>query len=373
MAFLALAAAQQADATCSGSIPASAQLDPAAREAINALKPMYEQVGRDTGLAWSALAAVDYRESGNDPDRSALSGEPIGAANPDNPGVTTTTKADSLRLAADHLKAMASSVYGIALTAASPGQDLQLGFLAYNRGSIYRDAGVGPERSPYVMNQSPGYADMAWPEIPGEPLAGRTEYGRLGAWTVFLRLGGPGGSCAGLSNVDVVRVAQQELAAGIAEDNPGSDCDCGAPMKYQGSTGPEDWCADFVSWVFLTAGHPFDGGVDGVPTIGRGWRLPGVAQLRAWMIGHGTYEERAGYGLADAAPGDVVIFGGGTGSHTGIVERVSGLETPDPADDFLHTIEGNSGDRVSRRDYSAADSYVSGWGAGPGAAAAVAV
>ena len=143
-------------------------------------------------------------------------------------------------------------------------------------------------------------------------------------------------------------------------------------MKYQGTTGPEDWCADFVSWVFLTAGHPFDGGVDGVPTTGGGWRLPGVAQLRAWMIGHGTYEERAGHSFADAAPGDVVIFGEGTGSHTGIVERVSGLETPDPADDVLHTIEGNSGDRVSRRDYSAADSYVAGWGAGPGATPAAA-
>ena len=133
---------------------------------------------------------------------------------------------------------MASSVYGIALTAASSGQDLQLAFLAYNRGSIYRDAGVGPERSPYVMNQSPGYTDMAWPEIPGEPLAGRTEYGRYGAWTVFVRLGGPGGSCAGLSNVDVVRVAQQELAAGIAEDDPGSDCDCGAPHEVPGQHRP---------------------------------------------------------------------------------------------------------------------------------------
>ena len=85
------------------------------------------------------------------------------------------------------------------------------------------------------------------------------------------------------------------------------------------------------------------------------------------MISHATYEEKASHGYSAAGPGDVVIFGPGEGNHTGIVERISGLETPDPGDDVLHTIEGNSSDRVTRRDYPASNSYVQGWGAGPGA------
>ena len=46
------------------------------------------------------------------------------------------------------------------------------------------------------------------------------------------------------------------------------------------------------------------------------------------------------------------FFGGG--SHTGIVERVSGST--------LHTIEGNTTNSVARRQYSLASSYVTGYG-----------
>jgi hypothetical protein len=359
-------------------VPSSVELNASTIDGINALKPMYEQVAAEKDVSWAVLAALDYRENNNNPNSSMLSGEPVGVPNPDNP-TTTSSKLDSAQQAADHFRAMASSVYGVTITAASGGEDVKLAFLAYNRGNIYRWAGVGPDASVYVMNNyGPGYVDMTWaaiapgtgdPNNPGEPLRGRQEVGRYGAYTLFSRLGGStAGGCGGLSGDDVVRVAQGELAAGIAEDNPGADCDCGAALKYQGTTGPEDWCADFVSWVYMTAGRPFDGGMDDGPTpIGVGWRLPGVSQLRGWMISHSTYEERANHDYSAAAPGDIVIFGAGTGSHTGIVERVSGLETPDPADDALVTIEGNSGDAVSRREYPVGSSYVQGWGAGPGA------
>ena len=71
-------AAPTADAACTGAVPASADLDAGTLERINALKATYESVGRDAALPWAALAAVDYRESGNDPARSALAGEPLG-------------------------------------------------------------------------------------------------------------------------------------------------------------------------------------------------------------------------------------------------------------------------------------------------------
>lgn len=371
--FLMGSAAEAEGGTCpSGvAVPSSVDLGSSTIDGINGLKSMYEQVAAEKDVPWAALAALDYRENNNALDRSMLSGEPIGQANPDNPNVVTSSKIDSIEKAADHLRAMASSVYGVGLTSGTGGEDLKLAFLAFNRGSIYKAAGAGADLSPYVMNNYSGeaaYTDMAWPNIAGEPLAGRTETGRYGAQTVFTRLGGSSaGGCGGLSNIDVVRVAQIEI--GVSEDNPGTDCDCGAALKYQGDTGPEDWCADFVSWVYMTAGHPFDGGFDGNPTIGRGWRLPGVNQLRTWMIERGTYEEHVTHSYADALPGDVVIFGAGEGDHTGIVEVVEGADTPDTADDVLRTIEGNQADSVVRRQYRAGDAYVAGWGTGPRAVA----
>ena len=329
---------------CSGPVSAAADVPPATREAINALQADYEGVASAKGLPWPLLAAIDYRENSNDPSRSTLSGEPIGTANPDNPGTTTTSKRQSIELAADHIKAMASSVYGVILTASSGDEDIKQALLAYNRGYIYKRAGATADQSPYVMNQADAaHTDMIWPDIAGEPLAGRREVGRFGGWTLFSRLGGSGAAgCGSLSDVDIVRIAQGEI--GTSEDNPGSDCDCGAVLKYQGSTGPEDWCADFVSWVYKEAGRPFTGGLDG------GWRLPGVAGLRSWLQNNGTFYER---GSADPPmAGDVVIFSGD--SHTGIVESVSG--------DRVQTIEGNSGDMVKRRDYSVNDSYIVGWG-----------
>lgn len=340
--LLVAAAAPRAGAACAGPVPPSADLDPATLAAVNALKPSYEDAAAQAGLAWTALAAIDYREAANDPNRSALSGEPIGTANPDHPEVTTSSKADSLARAADALKRLASSVYGVALGAASSDQDLRLAFLAYNRGAVYRDAGVGPERSPYVMNQADAaHTDMAWPDLPGEPLAGRTEYGRYGAWTVFSRLGG--GGCAGLSDVPVVRVAQEQL--GLAEDPDG--CNCGPQIaKFLGSATAEEWCADFVSWVYMTAGRPFTGGVDG------GWRLPGVAGVHAWLASNGVWRDR---GDADPPrPGDVVVFG--ADDHTGVVESLDGST--------LRTIEGNTANAVARRSYAdyAASAEVLGWG-----------
>ena len=342
--FLAVAGAPTADAACTGAVPASANLDAGTLGRINALKATYESVGRDVALPWAALAAVDYRESGNDPARSALAGEPLGSPNPDHPEVTTSTKDDSLQRAAAYLKGLVGSVYGVTLGPASSGHALQLAFLAYNRGAIYRRAGVGPQRSPYVMNQADaGHTNMTWPDIPGEPLAGRTEYGRYGAWTVFVRLGGAGGSCAGLSDVDIVRIAQEQL--GLTEIPDG--CNCGPQIqKFLGSSPGEAWCADFVSWVYREAGHPFSGGVDD------GWRLPGVAGMHSWLVANGIWHPR---GNSDTPrPGDVIIFR--DDDHVGIVESVDGTT--------VRSIEGNTSNHVGRRSYPdyTTNPEVLGWG-----------
>lgn len=203
LAMFGVGAQPEAAGACPAGVPvpSSADVAPSAIEAINALKPMYEQAGQERDVAWSVLAAIDYRENNNDPNRSALSGEPIGATNPDS-GAVTSSKLDSLQRAAEHVKAMASSVYGLTLTAAAGGEEVKKAFLAYNRGYIYQRVDASPDLSPYVLNQyDSAHVDMRWPDIPGEPLAGQVEYGRYGAFTLFTRLGGAtGSSCsAGVS------------------------------------------------------------------------------------------------------------------------------------------------------------------------------
>jgi hypothetical protein len=239
---------------------------------------------------------------------------------------------------------MASSVYGVKLTATSPPQDLQAAFLAYNRGFIYKRAGASWDISPYVMNQlDAAHMDMPWPRVPGEPLAGRPDH-RYGTFTIYVRLGGATG-CAGISGNRIVAIAVLQI--GLKEIPQGSN---GGPeiAKFKGSAANngEPWCADFVSWVYREAGSPFSGGSDG------GWRIAGASGLEAWLAQRGIWHRR---GDADVPqPGDVVEFGGG--SHSGVVEKVEG--------DTLDTIEGNTSDMVARRAYKAynGDGYITGWG-----------
>src|SRR5579862_5982117 len=78
LALVIAGAANRADAACSGPVPPSADIDAGTRDAVNALRPTYVAVAQRQGVPWQALAALDYRESANDPDRSALAGEPLG-------------------------------------------------------------------------------------------------------------------------------------------------------------------------------------------------------------------------------------------------------------------------------------------------------
>lgn len=322
-------------------VPAgAADLDLATLERINALKAEYERASQTSGVSWAALAALDYRENNNAPDRSALSGEIVGATNPDS-GAVTTSKQDSLVRAGEHLKGMGSGVYGVTIGPDTGGEDIQKAFLAYNRGSIYQRAGGTPNDSPYVMSRyDAAHDDMTWP--PYDPLAGGSD-ARYGAFTIFTRLGGAtasGGCSAGSAN-DVVRIAAEQLGSAEVPDG----CNCGPEIqRFLGSSPGEFWCADFVSWVYREAGRPFTGGVDG------GWRLPGVAGVKAWLQdGHQWFA----VGSAEAPqPGDAVVLHGE--EHVGIVDHMDGQT--------LHTIEGNTSNTVARREYSMTSGSVVGWG-----------
>lgn len=129
----------------------------------------------------------------------------------------------------------------------------------------------------------------------------------------------------------IVDIAKAELSKGVKEIPPG--CDAGNPSR-NGSCGPEVdkytdstleyWCADFVSWVYKTAGKPFTGGASG------GWRIASVEGIQAW------FERKAKFFSngpnANPKPGDVYVIN--NGQHIGIVAEVNGND--------LYVISGNT-------------------------------
>ncbi len=169
----------------------------------------------------------------------------------------------------------------------------------------------------------------------------------------------PGVDCsAGGSEVGakIVSVAQAELALGVREVPNGSNCLPMVNNKYMGGV-CQSWCANFVSWVYKTAGVPFTGGVSG------GWRLPGVPGLTAWLKANANWYPNSP-GSSTPQPGDVVIFSNsgnnadvsGNLDHTGIIETINGTT--------ITTIEGNSADSLRRNTYTnyPSSNRIIGWG-----------
>jgi hypothetical protein len=116
---------------------------------------------------------------------------------------------------------------------------------------------------------------------------------------------------------------------GVAEQPPGSN-DSPRIAQYRQATagsGVGPWCAYFVSWAARQAG---------VPIGDQGQGFGRVDDVLAWA-------QRTGKALpagSTPAPGDLIVWD----EHIGVVESV------DP-DGTIHTIEGNSSDRVSQRTY----------------------
>ncbi len=118
---------------------------------------------------------------------------------------------------------------------------------------------------------------------------------------------------------------------GQAEQPPGSN-DSPRIAEYRSAVagaGVGPWCAYFVSWAGREGGTPLGDHGEGFGSVGA---------LYDWA-------QRSGRAIpADAGPpqaGDLIVWGG---EHVGIVEAVD-------ADGTIHTIEGNSSDRVSQRSY----------------------
>jgi hypothetical protein len=144
--------------------------------------------------------------------------------------------------------------------------------------------------------------------------------------TATAGIGGIGAAPGNTVGERMVNIARGEL--GVTESPPGSN---NSPRIAQyrsataGNPGPGPWCAYFVSWVAKQAGAP-------IGDNGSGYGA--VDAVRAW----GQRTGRAMPNTETPKPGDLILFN----QHIGLVESVDPNGT-------IHTIEGNSSDRVTRR------------------------
>src|SRR5690242_3034742 len=153
-------------------------------------------------------------------------------------------------------------------------------------------------------------------------LMGQTTSGTAGATALPATGGTPAGQA-------MVNLARQEV--GVAEQPPGSN-DAPRIAQYRQATagsGVGPWCAYFVSWAARSVGAPLGEQGQGFGSVEQVWDW---AQRAGKAIPAGTQPPQTG---------DLIVWGG---RHIGMVESV------DP-DGTIHTIEGNSSDRVSQRTY----------------------
>lgn len=134
---------------------------------------------------------------------------------------------------------------------------------------------------------------------------------------------------------DIVDIAASQI--GTSESNKGH-------MKYinwyGGFGSGTPWCAIFVSHCSNQAGIP----TSIVP------KFASVAVGMQWFRNNGLFKIKGSY---TPKRGDIVFFTNNR-SHTGIVEKVEGAT--------LHTIEGNTSDKVARRTYSLDENTLTGYG-----------
>ena len=137
---------------------------------------------------------------------------------------------------------------------------------------------------------------------------------------------------AGSVGQAIVNAALPEV--GVSEQPPGSN-DSPRIAQYRQATagsGVGPWCAYFASWAARQAG---------VPIGDQGQGFGSVSDVYAWA-------QKTGRAIPNGAdvhpqPGDLIVWGG---EHIGIVQSVD-------ANGSIHTIEGNSSDKVSQRTYGA--------------------
>ena len=141
------------------------------------------------------------------------------------------------------------------------------------------------------------------------------------------------------ARADVIKIIEQEYRnpRNILEYSDGID---------------EPWCADFVSWVYNSAGHKFKN-----PNSG-GWRIPGVSTLKEYFEAENRWHDKDSGSIPE--PGDVIIYNGGIfGQHTNIVvsvyyDEITTVGGNENGKIMMHKIDYNDG-RYGIQGYGSAE------------------
>jgi hypothetical protein len=116
----------------------------------------------------------------------------------------------------------------------------------------------------------------------------------------------------------------------------------------------EAWCADFATYVIKEA---FKRSGKLLPL---GFGSTSVDGLRNWGLVNNCYLRIAGKSnkasliKTNVKAGDIIILKENGASHTGIVDYIA-------SDGTIHTIEGNTSNKVAKRSYSPNNASISGF------------
>jgi len=251
------------------------------------------------------------------------------------------------------------------LTTSATPEAIKDTFFSYNgRSSKYADQAqsLGFDRatqpyegSPYVMNKADAKRDpntnpTGWGQVKRD--FGPIEYPAnqdYGAFVQYGALTGAGTGCnktSGPTRDQVVALATQELEAwgsGTLKSGEG--------YKKYSQGREENWCADFVSWLYAQAGYPLidtnEGNVPAVATV----RKIGEAGGKFKFTNSPDYIPR---------PGDITILQDGM-SHVNIVVGVEGTAvTIIGGNQGAGGGQGSSFDRSSVTKYTYSNPYATG-------------
>ncbi len=248
-------------------------------------QPVYEKAAQKHDIPWQIIAVIHIRETGlgrNNPSN----GQGIyqfydkrGGPYPTGP-VSEKEFERQTMFVAEFISGKAKANYegNKTITSSSQPNVIKDTLFSYNgRASVYEKqaqslgykANEGYEGSPYVMNKAdakrdPGKNPSGWGQIKTD--GGGISYPAnegYGGFVQYAALTGAdlGGACNGIGGPvrqKVVALAKQELELwGNGSLKPGTDF-----HKYsQGRN--ENWCADFVSWIYNQAGYPLKKGNQG--------------------------------------------------------------------------------------------------------------
>jgi hypothetical protein len=336
--------------------------------AIEENKSIYENAGKQSGVPWQMIAVLHLREHSLKKDNPS-NGQGIYQDSTQSNGPYPTGPVDDEEFlrqsiwAGNFIKNKSTNPERLATGDVAQIKDA---FFGYNgRAGAYTDQAIalgytktqGYEGSPYVMNKAdrdrdPLFNKTTWGQIQED--GGEIEYPANnihGAFVIYASLAGISldGNCgvSGELGERIATLAEAEYAlwesgamkpgfrlitdpvTGVKTANPNSFAKYTKNQSY-------DWCAMFVSWILIQAGHPIVGGNRGdSDSFAVAFNTESKMSQTGFII-----HDRAGGGYGGYTPkrGDIVVYEWSNGNH-----HVNIIVGYDEDTKRITTVGGNEG------------------------------